>query len=40
MSAPVPLSDASIAKGSAPVPFPDFTRGKWKMNKPYFAVES
>ncbi len=40
MTAPVPLSEASIAKGSAPVPFPDFTRGKWKTNKPYFALES
>ena len=29
-SAPGPLSEASVAKGSAPVPFPDFTRGKWK----------
>jgi predicted dehydrogenase len=40
MSAPVPLSEESIAKGSAPVAFPDFTRGKWKTNKPYFAIES
>ncbi|MBR5543571.1 MAG: Gfo/Idh/MocA family oxidoreductase [Oscillospiraceae bacterium] len=24
-----PLSEASIAKGGAPVEFPDFTRGKW-----------
>jgi hypothetical protein len=40
MSAPVPLSAVSIANGSAPVPFPDFTRGKWKSRKPYFAVES
>ena len=40
MSAPVPLSEESIAKGSAPVAFPDFTRGKWKTNKPYFALES
>jgi len=29
-SAPGPLSEASVAKGSAPVPFPDFTRGKWR----------
>jgi hypothetical protein len=28
-SAPGPLSEASIAKGSAPVKFPDFTRGNW-----------
>ena len=30
-SAPGPLSAASIAAGSAPVKFPDFTRGQWKM---------
>jgi hypothetical protein len=29
-SAPAPLSEMSVAKGSAPVPFPDFTRGRWK----------
>ncbi|GAB4470130.1 MAG: Gfo/Idh/MocA family oxidoreductase [Armatimonadaceae bacterium] len=28
-SAPGPLSDQSIAQRSAPVPFPDFTRGNW-----------
>jgi hypothetical protein len=28
-SVPGPLSEASLAKGSAPVKFPDFTRGKW-----------
>ncbi len=28
-SAPFPLSEKSVAKGSAPVKFPDFTRGKW-----------
>jgi hypothetical protein len=39
MSAPVALSDISISKGSAPVPFPDFTRGRWKTRKPYFALE-
>ncbi len=38
MSAPVALSDISISKGSAPVPFPDFTRGRWKTRKPYFAL--
>jgi hypothetical protein len=27
-----PLSEASVAKGSAPVQFPDFTRGAWKTN--------
>jgi hypothetical protein len=29
-SAPGPLSEASVAKGSAPMPFPDFTRGRWQ----------
>ena len=29
-SAPAPLSEASVAKGSEPMQFPDFTRGKWK----------
>ncbi len=28
-SAPAPLSKASLAQGSAPVKFPDFTRGLW-----------
>ncbi len=29
-SAPGPLSEASVRKGSAPVRFPDFTRGRWR----------
>jgi len=29
-SAPGPLSRASLAQGSAPQPFPDFTRGHWR----------
>ena len=29
-SAPGPLSEASVAQGSAPQRFPDFTRGKWQ----------
>lgn len=29
-SVPGPLSEESVAKGSAPVAFPDFTRGAWK----------
>jgi predicted dehydrogenase len=32
-SAPGPLSEASVAQGSAPVKFPDFTRGRWKERK-------
>jgi hypothetical protein len=37
-SAISPLSEESIAKGSAPIQIPDFTRGKWKTNKPIFAL--
>jgi predicted dehydrogenase len=33
-SAILPLSAMSVASGSAPVEFPDFTRGKWKSRKP------
>lgn len=29
-SVPTPLSEASVAQGSAPVKFPDFTRGGWR----------
>ena len=29
-SAPGPLSKASVSAGSAPMKFPDFTRGRWK----------
>lgn len=29
-SVPGPLSERSVAKGSAPTPFPDFTRGRWR----------
>jgi hypothetical protein len=29
-SAPAALSEQSVANGSAPVEFPDFTRGRWK----------
>jgi hypothetical protein len=28
-SAPGPLSEASVASGSQPARFPDFTRGSW-----------
>ncbi len=31
-SAPGPLSEMSVAKGSAPIEFPDFTRGRWKQS--------
>lgn len=33
-----PLSEKSIALGSAPVDFPDFTTGKWMTNKPIFGL--
>ena len=38
MSVISPLSEKSIRLGSAPVKFPDFTRGKWKNNKPIFGL--
>lgn len=38
MSAVIGASEASIAKGGVPLPFPDFTRGRWQTNKPYFAL--
>jgi predicted dehydrogenase len=33
-SAPAPLSEQSVAQGSAPMPFPDFTRGRWRETRP------
>ncbi len=36
-SAPGPLSSASLKQGSAPVKFPDFTRGKWKERRGWLA---
>ncbi len=33
-SAVSPLSEASVAQGGSPQPFPDFTRGNWKNTKP------
>jgi hypothetical protein len=35
-----PLSEMSIAQNSKVIEVPDFTRGKWKTRKPYFALES
>jgi len=32
-SAPAPLSEMSVAKGSIPVKFPDFTRGRWQAKR-------
>jgi hypothetical protein len=37
-SAISPLSELSIARGSSPIEIPDFTRGKWKTNKPIFGL--
>jgi len=37
-SAISPLSEQSIALGSMPVKFPDFTRGKWMRRKDEFAM--
>lgn len=34
-SAPSPLSERSVAEGSAPVTFPDFTRGRWREPRPW-----
>jgi len=39
-SAIVALSETSIAGGSAPVEFPDFTRGRWKTRPPLDVVPS
>lgn len=36
-SAPGPLSDISVAWGSIPLPFPDFTRGEWHASVPVRA---
>jgi predicted dehydrogenase len=35
-----PLSELSIAGGSAAIPVPDFTQGRWKTGKPVFALDS
>ncbi len=39
MSCIVPLSGMSIEQGGVPVKCPDFTRGRWKVNKPRFALD-
>ena len=33
-----PLSERSVAGGSQPVPFPDFTGGRWVTRQPTFAL--
>lgn len=35
-----PLSEKSVASKSAPIDFPDFTRGKWMNNQPIGIVEA
>jgi predicted dehydrogenase len=40
MSCIIPLSGQSISAGNKPVKVPDFTRGKWKTNKPAFALDN
>jgi len=41
LSAPAPLSTASVAQSSAPMKFPDFTRGRWRerTGSPIAAIE-
>ena len=39
-SAPGPLSEASVARGSAPVRFPDFTRGRWQHSAPAMQTDA
>jgi len=39
MSVVRPLSEQSIAAGSAPISVPDFTRGKWKTNGRIFGLD-
>lgn len=38
MLAITPLSEKSIAMGSSPMPFPDFTNGRWISKKPDFGL--
>jgi dipeptide/tripeptide permease len=40
MSVIIPLSGESIRKGGAPAACPDFTRGKWRHQKPAFGLET
>jgi hypothetical protein len=37
-SAPAALSEASVQQGSAPVAFPDFTRGQWQESREFVAT--
>lgn len=35
----IPVSEESVASGSMPVDFPDFTRGQWMNRKPAFTLK-
>ena len=39
MSVIIPLSEKSIKLDSTSIKIPDFTRGKWKNNKPIFGLD-
>ena len=39
-SAPGPLSEISVAWGNMPLPYPDFTRGRWEKNKAPVACDA
>ena len=38
-SVPTELSEVSVAEGSRPVEFPDFTRGRWSERRPLGIVD-
>ena len=40
LSSVTPLSEWSVANGSKPVDFPDFTRGRWQTTPPWGIVEA
>jgi hypothetical protein len=40
LSAVVQLSERSVARKSAPMDFPDFTRGRWKTSAPLGIVRA
>jgi hypothetical protein len=39
LSAVIELSGRSIARGSEPMRFPDFTRGGWRRERPLQVME-
>jgi len=40
LSSVTPLSEWSVANGSRPIDFPDFTRGRWQTTPPWGIVEA